>query len=130
MSWFKVKKDFDNVERLYILEMQIGEDLVYKVGKASGYSSKQRMLQIIGSYFDVYRVTPIIKVVKDTEVTDVFTKETACHHALAEWQFTPEKAFSGSTECFNVSKEQVLEVYNKIVKDIECSTEVGTKTRG
>lgn len=116
MSWFKVKKDFDNVERLYILEMQIGEDLVYKVGKASGHSCKQRMLQIIGSYFDVYRVTPIIKVVKDTEVTDVFTKETACHHALVEWTYTPSKMFSGSTELFRVDKDKVLEVYNSVLQ--------------
>lgn len=117
MAWLKVKKDFENVNRLYILEIQIGETVVYKVGKASGHSCKQRMLQIIGSYFDVYRVTPIIKVVKDKEVSNVFDKETKCHHALAEWQYTPDKAFSGSTEVFKVDKEKVLEVYNEIVKD-------------
>ena len=77
------------------------------------------MLQIIGSYFDVYRVTPIIKVVKDKEVSNVFEKETKCHHALAEWQYTPDKAFSGSTEIFLVDKEKVLEVYNNIVKELD-----------
>lgn len=117
MAWLKVKKDFENVDRLYILEIQIGETVVYKVGKASGHSCKQRMLQIIGSYFDVYRVTPIIKVVKDKEVSNVFDKETKCHHALAEWQYTTDKVFSGSTEVFKVDKEKVLEVYNEIVKD-------------
>ena len=116
-SWFKVNRNLDNVDRLYVLEIMVGDTLVYKVGKASGHSCKQRMLQIIGSYFDVYRVTPIIKVVKDKEVTNVFEKETKCHHTLAEWQFVPEKAFSGSTELFLVDKEKVLEVYNKIVKD-------------
>jgi hypothetical protein len=118
-AWFKVKKDFDNVDRLYILEIMIGDTLVYKVGKASGHSCKQRMLQIIGSYFDVYRVTPIIKVVKDKEVSNVFEKETKCHHALAEWQYIPEKAFSGSTELFLVDKEKVLEVYKDVLQSTE-----------
>lgn len=117
MAWLKVKKDFENVDRLYILEIQIGETVVYKVGKASGHSCKQRMLQIIGSYFDVYRVTPIIKVVKDKEVSNVFDKETKCHHALAEWKYESEKKFSGCQELFKVDKEKVLEVYNEIVKD-------------
>ena len=75
------------------------------------------MLQIIGSYFDVYRVTPVVKIVKDKEVKNVFEKETKCHHVLAEWQFVPEKAFSGSSELFNIDKEKVLEVYNKVVKE-------------
>ena len=116
-TWFKVNKNLENVDRLYVMEIVVGETTVYKVGKASGHSSKQRMLQIIGSYFDVYRKTPVVSIIKDKEVTNVFEKETKCHHALAEWQFTPEKAFSGSTECFNVSKEKVLEVYKK------CSAE-------
>ena len=116
-TWFKVSKNLDNVDRLYIMEIIIGEVTVYKVGKASGHSSKQRMLQIIGSYFDVYRVTPVVRIIKDKEVTNVFEKETRCHHALAEWQYTPEKSFSGSTEVFLVDKEKVLEVYKNVLQD-------------
>ena len=116
-TWFKVNKNLDNVDRLYIMEIVVGETTVYKIGKASGHSSKQRMLQIIGSYFDVYRVTPVVRIIKDKEVTNVFEKETRCHHALAEWQYTPEKAFSGSTEVFLVDKEKVLEVYKNVLQD-------------
>ena len=120
-TWFKVNKNLDNVDRLYIMEIVVGETTVYKVGKASGHSSKQRMLQIIGSYFDVYRVTPVVKIVKDKEVKNVFEKETKCHHELVEWQFTPEKAFSGSTELFLVDKEKVLEVYKDVLQSTEDS---------
>jgi len=49
----------------------------------------------------------------------VYEKETKCHHELGEWQFVPEKAFSGSSELFNIDKEVVLEVYNKVVKESE-----------
>lgn len=115
-TWFKVNKNLDNVDRLYIMEIVVDDTTVYKVGKASGHSSKQRMLQIIGSYFDAYRVTPVVKIVKDKEVTNVFEKETKCHHALAEWKFIPTKAFSGSTECFNVDKDKVLEVYKDVLQ--------------
>lgn len=70
---FKVRKESEeNVERLYVLKMIVDDKVVYKVGKSSGHSSKQRMLQIIGSYFDAYRATPVVKIVKDKVCTDVF----------------------------------------------------------
>lgn len=116
-TWFKVNKNLGNVDRLYIMEIVIGEVTVYKVGKASGHSSKQRMLQIIGSYFDVYRVTPVVRIIKDKEVKNVFDKETRCHHALAEWQYKFDKVFSGHSEIFAVDKEKVLEVYKNVLQD-------------
>lgn len=119
MAFARVRKEFGDTERLYILEIVVDDITVYKVGKASGHSSKKRMLQIVESYFDVYRVTPMIKIVKDREVTEVFTKETKCHHELKEWQFVPVKKFSGSTELFNVTKEKVLEVYEDVLQGIK-----------
>ena len=121
-EFFKITKgDKVKCERLYILECVLEDVLVYKVGKASGHSSKERLLQIVGSYFDKFRVTPVIRIIKDQEVTDVFKKETACHHALAEWSYTPSKSFSGSTEIFRTTKEKVLEVYLDVLSDKEDS---------
>ena len=116
MSWFNVKKGDESVERLYVLEMIIDGTIVYKVGKASGHSSKARMLQIIGSYFDAYRITPVVKIIKDTACTGVFEKETLCHQELAEYRYVPEKVFSGVTEIFKAEKEVVLEVYKRILE--------------
>ena len=76
-TWFKVNKNLENVDRLYVMEIVVGETTVYKVGKASGHSSKQRMLQIIGSYFDVYRKTPVVSIIKDKEVTNLTEREAA-----------------------------------------------------
>ena len=116
-SWFNVRKESEeNVERLYVLEMVVDDKVVYKVGKSSGHSSKQRMLQIIGSYFDAYRDTPVVKIVKDKVCTDVFKKETKCHQELAEYKFRAEKVFSGCQELFDVDKEVVLEVYKRILE--------------
>ena len=116
-SWFNVRKESEeNVERLYVLEMVVDDKVVYKVGKSSGHSSKQRMLQIIGSYFDAYRVTPVVKIVKDKVCTDVFKKETKCHQELTEYKFRAEKVFSGCQELFDIDKEVVLEVYKRILE--------------
>ena len=115
-SWFNVKKGEESIERLYVLEITVDDKVVYKVGKSSGHSSKQRMLQIIGSYFDAYRVTPVVKIVKDKVCTDVFKKETKCHQELAEYKFRAEKVFSGCQELFDVDKEVVLEVYKRILE--------------
>lgn len=116
MSWFNVKKGDESTERLYVLEITVDDKVVYKVGKSSGHSSKARMLQIIGSYFDAYRVTPVVKIVKDKICTDVFKKETLCHQELAEHRYVPEKSFSGCTEVFRVDKEVVLEVYRRVLE--------------
>ena len=116
MSWFNIKKGDESTERLYVLEMIVDGTVVYKVGKASGHSSKARMLQIVGSYFDAYRVTPVVKIVKDTACTEVFEKETLCHQELAEYKYVPEKVFSGVTEIFKAEKEAVLEVYKRVLE--------------
>ena len=116
MSWFNIKKGDENTERLYVLEMIVDGIVVYKVGKSSGHSSKARMLQIVGSYFDAYRVTPVVKIVKDTACTGVFEKETLCHQELVEYKYTPDKSFSGCTETFKIDKEVVLEVYKRVLE--------------
>ena len=116
MSWFNIKKGDESTERLYVLEIVVDGTVVYKVGKASGHSSKARMLQIIGSYFDAYRVTPVVKIVKDTACTEVFEKETLCHQELVEYKYVPDKTFSGCTEVFKADKEAVLEVYKRVLE--------------
>lgn len=116
MSWFDVKKDTKKADRLYVLEIVIEGVIVYKVGKASGGSSKDRMLSIISSYFDVYRVTPAVRIVRDRACEDVFTKENECHKRLKEYSFESDKAFSGHTELFETSKDIVLEVYEDVLQ--------------
>ena len=92
---------------------------LYKVGKASSNSSKKRMLEIIGSYFDTYRVTPMVRIVRDRVCEDVFTKEAECHKRLKEFAYASEKAFSGHTEVFRCSKEDVIAVYEEVLYGVQ-----------
>ena len=113
------RKDLGGGDRLYILEMWIeGRDTpLYKLGKASGHSSKKRMLDICGSYFDRYRETPVIRIKKDKVVTDVFAKETALHHHFANKRFVSQYKFSGCTEVFDITFEEALEKYEEVIND-------------
>jgi len=111
------RKQLAGGDRLYVMELLIDgrESPVYKIGKASGHSSKKRLLQIIGSYFDKYRVTPVVKIKRDRVVEDVFAKETELHHWFEDKQYMPEHSFSGSTELFEVELEEVVAKYDEVI---------------
>jgi hypothetical protein len=96
---------------------------VVKVGKASGRSAKDRMLQIVGSYFDVYRVTPVVKIKRDRVVEDVFAKEAELHRYFKDKQYVPEKKFSGSTELFDVGLDVVVDKYEEVIGEKVCKEE-------
>jgi hypothetical protein len=95
--------------------MVVDEKIVVKIGKASGISAKERMLQIVGSYFDVYRVTPVVRIKRDRVVEDVFAKEAELHKYFRDKQYTPNKSFSGSTELFDVELDVAVDKYEEVI---------------
>ena len=113
----KVGTSPDKKQRLYIMEITIAGKTYCKVGKASGHSAKERMLQIAGSYFDKYRALPVMTIKRDREVpTDkVFEYETCLHRFFKDYQYLPVIAFSGSTELFNVPVEDVVMAYEAVI---------------
>ena len=108
--------------RLYVMELWIDgrSEPVYKVGKASGRDAKKRMLDIAGSYFDRHRVLPRMKIKRDRLVEDVFTKESAMHKMLKEYQYVPVVPFSGSTELFDIDFGVLMELYDRVLVDNIC----------
>lgn len=113
-----LKKGKHKEERVYILEMYIDglEEPIYKIGKASGDSSKKRMLEIIGSYFDIFRVTPIVKIKRDRKTKDALSKEHELHIMFEQFKYTPTKKFSGSTELFKgLDLDELIKRYEEII---------------
>ena len=108
--------------RLYVMELWIDgrSEPIYKVGKSSGKDSKKRMLDIAGSYFDKHRVLPRMKIKRDRLVEDVFTKESAMHKMLKEYQYVPVVPFSGSTELFDIDFGILMELYDRVLVDNIC----------
>lgn len=90
---------------------------IIKVGKASGQSSKERMLQICGSIYDRRRSTPMIKIVRDREVPAdmVFKYETILLQFFADYQYSSKDKWSGSSECFVIPKEDAIQAYEAVL---------------
>lgn len=101
--------------RLYCMRITTPEEVYYKFGVASGHSSKERMLQIAASYYDKFRETPIIKVMRDRKVDAdvVFKYETTLHQFFSFYQYDAARffPFSGSTECFTIDEDVAIQAY-------------------
>ena len=109
-------------QRLYILDIELPSGMkVVKIGKASGSSSKDRMLQINGSIFDKFRCTAKIAIKRDREVDadHVFRFENTLHKFFSNYQYDTKHKWDGCTECFCVPLEDVVQAYELVVEGVE-----------
>jgi len=109
-------------QRLYILDIEMPNGMrLTKIGKASGNSSKERMLQINGSIFDKYRCTAKISIKRDREVDAeyVFKFENTLHKFFANYKYNSKTKWDGVTECFCVPIEDVVQAYELVIEGVE-----------
>jgi len=94
---------------------------VVKIGKASGSSSKERMLQINGSIFDKFRTTAMISIKRDREVPEdmVFKYETVLHRFFCDYQYNSKHKFDGVSECFAIPLEDAVQAYEAVIEGSE-----------
>ena len=105
-------------QRLYIMSIELPSGMcVVKIGKASGESSKERMLQINGSIFDKFRCTAKISIKRDREVPadKVFEYETILHRFFADYKYETKHAWDGVTETFVVDMSDVVTAYELVI---------------
>ena len=123
MSFLKVGKAPAKDRRLYCMRITTSEEVYYKFGVASGHSAKERLLQIAGSYFDKYRETPIIKIMRDQKIDPelVFKYETILHRFFKHYCYDSHmyKAFDGSSECFTIDKDTAIQAYEAVLNGME-----------
>jgi len=104
------------LDRLYIFSIRFESGMeVVKIGKSSGKSSLDRMLQIQRDYFNKYRCTFICRIVRDRECDDVFSKESMLHRFFKEYQYKPHTAFDGSTELFVIGLDEAKMAYKAVL---------------
>ena len=119
MSFLNVGKAPVKDRRLYCMRITTPDQVYYKFGVASGHSSKERLLQIAASYYDKYRETPIIKIMRDQKVDPeiVFQLETTLHRFFKFYHFNSHmyRAFDGSTECFHIDKDPAIQAYEAVL---------------
>jgi hypothetical protein len=119
MAFLNVGKAPTKDRRLYCMRIITPEQVYYKFGVASGHSSKERMLQIAASYYDVHRETPVIKIMRDRKVDAdvVFGYENSLHKFFEFYQLCRDlnRPFDGSTECFTVEKDVAIQAYDAVI---------------
>lgn len=104
-------------DRVYLLDITFASGMkVVKIGKSSGSSSLDRMLQIQRDYYNKYRVTFICNIKRDRPVEDAFKAETALHKFFQDYKYTAKIAFDGSTELFVIPIQAAVEALEHILE--------------
>jgi len=120
MAFMKVGgKPPNKKQRLYLMEITLPSGMVVlKCGKASGSSSKERMLQICSSIYDKFRRTPMIKIQRDREVPadKVFEFESTVHKFFCDYQYKHATKWDGITECFVVPLDDMVAAYEAVIE--------------
>ena len=117
MSFMKVGEAPIKKQRLYLMEIVLPSGItVVKVGKASGNSSVNRMMQIVESIYNKFRKTPMIYIKRDQEVPIdmVFKYETILHQFFQNYQYQTKQKWSGCTEAFCVPLDDALIAFNLV----------------
>jgi len=125
MAFLKVGKEPPKKkQRLYLMRITFKSGLtVIKIGKASGASSKERMLQIAASIYDIDRTLPHITVKRD-QVVDaelVFKYETILHKYFCNYQYKNDrrKPFDGITETFVIPESDAIQAFEAVLAGLE-----------
>ena len=106
------------MDRVYILKARFDnayDGYIYKVGKSSGRSSVDRLMQIQRSFFMSHRYTFFCSIIRDRECQDAFTVETRLHKLFKGDNFYHGKKFEGSTEFFKCEEDELLRAYDDLM---------------
>lgn len=111
MSRYKRKIPQNHSGTVYVLEIKLEGEIVYKVG-VTVYSVSRRVLQIIEGMHKSYGYFPEVRILKQDKTRHHFKVEKAIHNQLDEWKYVPDFVFTGSTELFKgVDRDVLLERY-------------------
>ena len=87
--------------RVYILELTtLNGEVVHKVGMTRSDRSTDRMMEILRSWFQVYRYVPHTSCRLDHETGVPLLLEQHLHEILGDWKWVPDKKVDGGQEMF------------------------------
>lgn len=87
--------------------------VVYKIGMTTNPRATDRLMEIVRSYYNKYRETPIAKILRYRSCDNVFQVEAMLHRYFSDYQSEFEHKFDGCTECFDIDEETVLDIYDR-----------------
>jgi hypothetical protein len=100
---------------LYLLEIDLEDRKLVKVGVTCRDKVEDRVCEILTSIWKRYRVFPRCYPKRYRLVSDVYAKEAELHRVLGEYRYVTEHVFSGSTEMFAIELGKAVEEYEKVV---------------
>jgi len=102
---------------LYVLEMTLDDkEVIHKIGMCYTPRSTDRMLEILRSWFMVYRYIPHTRLRLDYETKTPYELEKHIHDVLSDFKWVPEKKVDGGQEMFKGFDEEEVIDYIKTVK--------------
>ena len=108
----KVCDTTSKLGKLYVLRFELDDGIVlHKVGMCHTDRTEDRMMEILRSFFMVYRYIPRVTLRKNLTTIVPLLVEQHMHSLLEEWSYSFDKKFDGYKEFFMGLDEQVLLTY-------------------
>jgi hypothetical protein len=103
------KKKIPKYGRVFVFKITLKcGKVVHKVGMTHSDRATDRMFEVLRSFFNNYRYSPICELRRDKKVLIPLLVEKHLHELLDEWAYRFDKSFDGSTEFFYELDESVL----------------------
>ena len=89
------------------------DKVVYKIGMTTNPRPTDRLMEIVRSYYNKYRETPVAKILRYRTCNNVFATEAMLHRYFSDYRSTFDKQFDGCTECFDIDEETAISIYDR-----------------
>ena len=99
---------------LYVVHFRLDDKDLIKIG-VTARTVEERVAEILVSIFKRYRCFPYAYPKRFRVTSNVYEKEAILHKYFKEYNYTPEKVFSGSTEFFDVPMDKVVTAYENLL---------------
>lgn len=110
----KVDASSDGV--LYVLDIDVDNRPIVKIGVTTR-KVEDRIVEILTSYWKQYRVFPRCYPKRFKKTVKIYTKEQQLLKYFSDRKYESEKKFSGCQELLDVPLEEVINVYEKVIKE-------------
>jgi len=101
---------------LYLVLFELDGKQLIKIGITTR-TIEDRIAEILVSIFKVYREFPYCRPKRFRKTPNVFEKEALLHSYFEEYNYKPEKIFSGSSEFFDIPLEDAVSAYEQLLAE-------------
>lgn len=115
MKFFKKQNVTETTNgRVYLIKLILPNGyIVHKIGMTHSPRSVDRMMEILRSWFTLYRYVPHAELRLDKETGVPLLLEKHMHEVLKEWKYVPDKKVDGAQEMFMDLNEDIVIDYLK-----------------